>query len=99
MKKIVVLWILALGLIACNAKKVVIEETKTEMLIPMNALSNELFAGKTIFEMKCNKCHDLPVFNNYTKNRWVSIMKDMQNEAKISDEERELVYNYVTMNL
>lgn len=104
MNKMVVLALLTVGLVSCNAKKAVVEETKInestpELLAPMIPLTAELSQGKTVFEAKCNKCHDLPVPSHYTKERWKPILKGMQGAAKISDEERELVYNYVTMNL
>ena len=94
---------MAIGFISCNAKKAVVENVKdvqtSEVSAPTIPLTAELAAGKSVFEAKCNKCHDLPVPSHYTKERWVPIMKGMQKAAKISDEERELVYNYVTMNL
>lgn len=104
MKKYILVSILGISLVACTAKKAVAESTNNKnttvevLEAPIVPLTAELAAGKSVFEAKCNKCHDLPVPSHYTKERWVPIMKGMQKAAKISDEERELVYNYVTMN-
>lgn len=103
MKKIIVLSLLAIGFISCNAKKAVVENVKnestSELSAPIIPLTAELAAGKSIFEAKCGKCHDMPVPNHYTKEKWTPIMNSMAKKAKISDEEKALVYNYVTMNL
>ena len=107
MKKHLLIAVLGFGFIACTAKKAVVK-TNTDVLPELivakeeafiEELTPELVQGKSIYEAKCNKCHDLPSPNSYSKQRWVPIMKSMQNAAKISDEEREMVYNYVTMNL
>jgi cytochrome c5 len=102
MKKYIVLGLLAVGIVSCTAKKAVVAPVATtvaENTLPTIPLTAELAAGKTIYEAKCGKCHDLPNNNNYSKERWKPIMVSMQKKAKISDDERELVYSYVTMNL
>lgn len=95
MKKYILIGVLSLGLVACTAKKAVV----VEEVIDMSNFTPELVQGKTIYDAKCGKCHDLPKPSDYSKEKWVPIMNHMAKKAKISDEDRELVYNYVTMNL
>lgn len=95
MKKYILIGILGLFFVACTAKKAVV----VEEVVDMTNFTPELVQGKTIYEAKCGKCHDLPRPAAYTKDKWTPIMNSMAKKAKISDEDRELVYNYVTMNL
>ena len=97
MKKFAVLFVLGLSLIGCTAKKAVVA-TAVEEAVDISNFTSEQVQGKTIYDVKCGKCHDLPNPSNYTKEKWRSIMLSMQKEAKISDADRELVYNYITMN-
>lgn len=97
MKKFAVLFVLGISLIACTAKKAVIT-TAVEEVVDMSNFTPEQVQGKTIYEAKCNRCHDLPKPLSYTKEKWQPIMSSMARKAKISDADRELVYNYVIMN-
>lgn len=97
MKKYLVLSILVFGFVACSAKKNVVENTKDE-ITEIENLSPELAQGKLLYDSKCAKCHDLPNPSKYSKEKWQPIMLRMQKAAKISDAERDLVYNYVTRN-
>lgn len=60
-------------------------------------LTPELAQGKMLFVNNCAKCHNLKNPNNYTPEEWKPILMRMQKKAKISDAEREKIYNYVTM--
>lgn len=84
---------------ACSSSKKAMSESKAEAVVEAVELTPELAAGKTIFDNKCGRCHDLPVPNHYSKEKWVPIMNSMAKKAKISEADRDLVYNYVTMNL
>lgn len=97
MRKFAFLLVVVTSLIGCTAKKAV-AESAVEEVIDMSNFTPELVQGKTIYEAKCGKCHDLPRPLSYTKVKWEPIMKSMAKKAKISDADRELVYNYVTMN-
>lgn len=55
-----------------------------------------LSKGKALFETSCVKCHMLPNPAKYTDTQWVGIMNAMAPKAKLSGEQSELVYNYVT---
>jgi cytochrome c5 len=88
-------------LVACSSSKKAVAESKTETATEVVAveMTPELVAGETIFNNKCGKCHALPEPSRYSKERWVPIMNSMAKKSKLSDDDRDLVYNYVTMNL
>lgn len=60
-------------------------------------LTPELAEGKVLFRENCAKCHRLKDPNKYTADEWRPILMRMQKKARISDEEREKIYHYVTM--
>lgn len=59
-------------------------------------LTPELAEGKSLFVNNCAKCHNLKNPNNYTTEEWTPILLRMQKKAKITDADREAIYNYVT---
>jgi cytochrome c5 len=58
-------------------------------------LSPELVQGKVLYENNCAKCHDLFNPKSFSAEQWIPIMLNMQKKAKISDEEREMIYAYL----
>ncbi len=58
-------------------------------------LSPELAQGKVLYENNCAKCHDLFNPKSFSAEQWIPIMLNMQKKAKISDEEREMIYAYL----
>jgi len=61
------------------------------------AMSEHKNQGKDMYESKCGKCHDLPSASSFSAEEWQSIMLRMQPKAKISDEQREAIYTYLTL--
>lgn len=45
---------------------------------------------------ECGDCHRIPAPRKHDAAGWVETLKKMQVEAKISDEQRELIYKYLT---
>ena len=81
--------IIAFGFLAsCTPKPSVVEGTKT------NTAEN-LALGKTVFENSCGRCHDLPDPTSHSAQDWVGIMNSMAPKAKLTDEQHQLVYNYI----
>ncbi len=71
--------------------------TPKPIVTQANTISAEnLQQGKTIFENSCARCHDLPNPTAYTSVEWVGIMNSMAPKAKLTDEQHELTYNYVS---
>mgnify|MGYP001240530511 CR=1 len=61
-------------------------------------LSAELAEGKNLYENNCAKCHDLYKPKDFNAEQWKPILLSMQKKAKISDEQREKIYSYLTAN-
>ncbi len=61
-------------------------------------LTPDLIAAKMSYENNCAKCHKLYSAKDYTPEQWKPILLSMQKKAKITDQEREKIYSYLTMN-
>lgn len=55
-----------------------------------------LAEGKSLYGMNCAKCHELFDANKFTAEEWTPIVLRMQKKARISDEQREKIYAYLT---
>jgi mono/diheme cytochrome c family protein len=89
MKKIFFLGSILL-LISCSSQLYIpIEATPTVSL-------ENLKTGREIYVKKCSSCHQLHLPNQYTEKVWMSNLNEMQARAKISDEEKQLIYQYIT---
>lgn len=75
-------------LTSCTAKPAVVKGNK------MMKVEN-LALGKTIYENSCAKCHDLPNPTDHSAQDWVGIMNRMAPKAKLSEDQREMVYDYI----
>lgn len=81
--------IVAFGFLAsCTPKPSVVEGTKAHT-------AENLALGKTVFENSCGRCHDLPNPTAHSAQDWVGIMNSMAPKAKLTDEQHQLVYNYI----
>lgn len=90
--------IIGIGIIAfsCSPKltpttTVVEKEVKAEVALTQNQIE-----GKLLFETNCAKCHKLYDPSTYNPEKWASILKWMQPKARITDEQRDKIYEYVT---
>lgn len=52
--------------------------------------------GKTIFENSCHRCHALPEPKDFNDEQWVGLVKAMAPKAKLSQEQADKVYFYVS---
>lgn len=78
---------------SCSSNKVVIAKDVVKAETPEEtSISN----GKSLYENNCSICHDLPKPNSYTLEKWNPILKRMQVNAKITNEERESIYFYIS---
>lgn len=102
MKSSLLIGILVLSVIfGCAPKKNVVV---TEEIIPVKEIVAEkleitaevIAEGKSLYGMNCAKCHELFDANKFTAEEWKPIVLRMQKQAKISDEQREKIYAYLT---
>lgn len=86
--------ILGVVIYSCSPKVVapVAEVKKIE-------LSPELAEGKSLYENNCAKCHKLFEVTKHTKEEWVPVVDRMARKAKINDDQKKLVYNYIVSGL
>lgn len=80
-----------IGLILFSCSPKVAQPVATEA-----PLSPELAAGKMLYENNCGKCHKLYNAKDFSSENWKPILAKMQKKAKISDEDREKIYAYLT---
>lgn len=55
-----------------------------------------LLKGRKLYVEICSSCHNLHLPKSYTAEEWKQNIDKMQKRAKISDEQKELIYEYVT---
>ncbi len=55
----------------------------------------DLNNGRKLYVLKCSGCHLLHKPSELTKAQWMGIIPDMQEEAKLTDEETELIRQYL----
>ncbi|MES2747266.1 MAG: cytochrome c [Bacteroidota bacterium] len=87
-----ILAIAIMGMVICSCSKKLVMPSGEEK----KGLTPELAEGKNLFVNNCAKCHNLKNPNKYTPEEWAPILMRMQKKAKISDSDREKIYNYVT---
>lgn len=98
MKKVFVLSVLIVFIAAaCHKKAVPSSSTSAATSAPAPAPDPAMVeAGKTVFNTKCTKCHAAKVVDNYTVDKWNSILKSMIPKAKLDDTEAAQVTAFVT---
>ena len=55
-----------------------------------------LTAGRKLYVDHCSGCHNLHFPEEYTPDQWKEQLDEMQVKAKISDGEKELIYQYLS---
>ena len=96
-KIITVAALLSVFLYSCGGTKTVAPTAAVETVAKVE-LSPALAEGKGLYENNCAKCHQLYAPTEYTAEKWTGILKWMQPKAKITDEQRTSIYNYLVMN-
>jgi cytochrome c5 len=92
--KIAALAIVGILIYSCSPKVVTpVGEAKKIELTP------ELAEGKSLYENSCAKCHMLFPASKHTKEDWIPVLDRMAKKAKITDEQKASIYNYITASL
>ena len=96
--KIIAIVLLGTFIYSCSPKVIQPEAPKVEdaPIVIEAPLTAELAQGRALFVNNCAKCHDLYSPKDFNAEQWKPIMLSMQKKAKISDEEREIIYAYLT---
>ncbi|MGE5429900.1 MAG: c-type cytochrome [Syntrophomonadaceae bacterium] len=56
----------------------------------------ELSEGRDMYIEKCSGCHSLKIPSNYTEEEWTPVFKKMDKKAKLSEDEREKIWHYIS---
>lgn len=98
---VLLLCFIVLG-IACTQKALPVITSRTTEPIKKEKKSADiqpdLVAGRTIFENRCKKCHDLPLVNQFTSQRWDGILSYMMPRARLNNEQSVHVSAYLKEN-
>jgi cytochrome c5 len=76
--------------LASCASKLYIPTAKTATV----SLEN-LNKGRDLYSNSCSSCHELFLPNKYTAAEWHKNLDWMQERAKITDAEKQLIYDYL----
>ncbi|GAA4071879.1 cytochrome c [Flavobacterium cheonanense] len=96
--KILAVVLFAIVLYSCGGSKSVPPPPPPAVEAKQPENASDLAEGKSLYENNCAKCHDLFKPKDFSAEQWKPILLDMQKKAKISDEQRDKIYNYVTAN-
>ena len=89
MKKLILVGAVLL-LISCSSQLYVPKEAAS------TASLEDLKTGRDIYVKKCSSCHQLFLPKEYNEKAWSLNLTDMQDRAKITDAEKQLIYQYIT---
>lgn len=71
----------------------------TTLYQPVNNINNtlveDLKKGRELYVNNCASCHQLYMPNKYTDEKWKINLDEMQVRAKITNSEKELIYQYI----
>lgn len=97
MKNKIILGLFAAALFySCTTQKTVVEDKKAEVIAEVKAVSPTVAEGKSLYEANCAKCHKLYDSKDFTAEEWTPIVMRMQKKARITDEQRDKIYTYLT---
>ncbi len=72
----------------------------SQLYIPIDATPKvsleDLKKGREIYVNNCASCHQLYAPNKFSEKEWEENLNRMQGRAKISDTEKQLIYQYIT---
>ena len=57
--------------------------------------SERLETGRALYVLKCSGCHTLRLPSVYSEERWPAILDKMQKRAKITDDEKQQILQFV----
>lgn len=88
MKKSIVLSLFTIGLLASCTYQGTPGGKRAE--------AKAIAEGKVLFDNSCHKCHALPEPKDFTDEQWVGLVESMAPKAKLTKEQGDKVYQYVS---
>lgn len=59
-------------------------------------IQKQLLSGRKLYVNHCGSCHNLHLPKEYNAATWKIQLDEMQQKAKINDDEKQLIYQYLT---
>jgi len=59
-------------------------------------MQQQLLSGRKLYVEHCGGCHNLHFPKEYDATGWKKHLEEMQPKAKITDEEKQLIFQYLT---
>ncbi len=94
MKKVLfIVGIIFLSIVGCKPSLYIPknEPDGKENVIPIE----ELKQGRSLYVHRCSGCHNLHLPNEYTAAEWKVNLDDMQHKAKINDDQKALILQFL----
>lgn len=86
--------ILLLILAACTTTKMYVPASTNENKRSASTLA-ELTQGRELYINSCKKCHGLNAPESRTPEQWTKVLESMAPKAKLTSEQKDLVYKYL----
>lgn len=93
--------LMGLAIVSCSKKSAapaVVETPKAEAA-KVDVSEATIAEGKSIYEASCAKCHKLFSPAKHTKEEWTGVLNRMAPKARINEQQKNLVYVYLTNSL
>lgn len=97
--KVIVIVAVGLALFSCSKKVAAPVVTPEVKVTETPALPVAIAEGKKIYENSCGRCHKLFPAAKHDKAGWSSTIERMAPKAKITEEQKKLVYDYITYGM
>ncbi|MFM7017128.1 MAG: hypothetical protein ACKOX3_12465 [Bacteroidota bacterium] len=70
---------------------------QSKLYMPLKEDRNytQLMSGRNLYIQRCGSCHNLYLPKDYTSEKWLAIIQQMQVRAKINEEEKSLITQYL----
>ena len=88
MKKVIILFVFAC--IAFSCKPTLYMPSSTDAV-----QQQQLLTGRNLYIHHCSSCHNLHFPKEFASDEWKTNINKMQKRAKITDDEKELILNYL----
>ncbi|MDB5228788.1 MAG: hypothetical protein JWN78_2981 [Bacteroidota bacterium] len=98
MKKFIVLFSISFIVFACSHKTTSSTSSSVEKTSSATVSHTQFMEGKAVFEANCQKCHKLKEPADHTPEQWSKILDKMAPKAKLTDEQKQQVFNFVSVN-
>ena len=69
-----------------------------QLYMPSSAdptIQNQLVEGRKSYIQRCNHCHNLYRPDQFTAEQWKKNLDKMQPRAKITDDQKQIIFNYL----